>query len=77
MQDVCHMLLQPWTNVLGQLYSSNAFQNTPNQHSRATNNAPPKYFTPPHGQCGNRQATISLIFQHCIGWGTGEGLMIL
>ena len=26
----------------------------------------------PHGQCWNRQGTISLIFQHCIKWGRGR-----
>ena len=25
----------------------------------------------PHGQCLNRQGTIPLILQHCIGWGRG------
>ena len=28
--------------------------------------------SPPHGQCRNRQGTISLIFQHCIEWGRGR-----
>ena len=29
--------------------------------------------SPPHGQCRNRQGTISLIFQHCIEWRRGRG----
>ena len=29
--------------------------------------------SPPHGQCRNRQGTISLLFQHCIECGRGGG----
>ena len=44
-------------------------------YPRATNTPHPNPLPPPHGQCWNRQGTIPLIFQHCIGWG-GEGAWI-
>ena len=42
-------------------------------HPRTTNTVRPYPLPPPHGQCWNRQGTIPLIFQHCIGWGGGRG----
>ena len=42
-------------------------------YPHATNTVRPYSLPPPHRQCWNRQGTIPLIFQHCIGWGGGRG----
>jgi len=39
----------------------------------STSTVHPYPLSPPHRQYSNRQGTIPLIFQHCIGWGGGRG----
>ena len=58
---------------LGTVVQFERFLTQAKLYSRATNTLRPYPLPPPHRQCWNRQGTIPLIFQHCIGWGGGKG----
>ena len=60
--------LQSWTKSLGTVVQFERFLT----HAKFMSARYLNCTSLPHGQCWNRQGTISLIFQHCIKWGRGR-----
>ena len=73
LNNVCAVKPTIMDKSLGTVVQFERFLTHAKLYPRATSTVRPYPLRPPQRQCWNRQGTIPLIIQHCIGWGGGRG----